>query len=158
MLTGRYPLHFGIYSNADIDSHGVPTNFTLLPALPALETTTLPSGSGIAVNEQESIATQRGESSFLGMLQRLLDARIRARDSGSCGATVDGIHDRAHVGEYSTFVYAREAARILRITSHPRPIYLYLSFQAVQDHTSARTYAGMYENVSHPTMIVTIWQ
>ena len=33
MLTGRYPFHIGIYSNADIDSYGVPSNFTFLPAL-----------------------------------------------------------------------------------------------------------------------------
>lgn len=33
MLSGRYPFHTGIYSNADIDSYGVPVNFTLLPAL-----------------------------------------------------------------------------------------------------------------------------
>lgn len=33
MLSGRYPYHMGIYSNKDIESTGVPTNFTLLPAL-----------------------------------------------------------------------------------------------------------------------------
>ena len=33
ILTGRYPFNMGIYSNADIDSYGLPTNFTLLPTL-----------------------------------------------------------------------------------------------------------------------------
>ena len=32
-LTGRYPFRMGIYSNEDIDSNGVPTNFTFLPAV-----------------------------------------------------------------------------------------------------------------------------
>ena len=33
MLAGRYPFNMGIYENADIDSFGIPTNFTLLPEL-----------------------------------------------------------------------------------------------------------------------------
>ena len=33
MLAGRYPFNMGIYENADIDSFGTPTNFTLLPDL-----------------------------------------------------------------------------------------------------------------------------
>ena len=31
MLAGRYPFNMGIYENADIDSFGIPTNFSLLP-------------------------------------------------------------------------------------------------------------------------------
>ena len=33
MLTGRYPFRVGVYSNQDVDSYGVPSNFTLAPAL-----------------------------------------------------------------------------------------------------------------------------
>ena len=33
MLTGRYPFKVGVYSNQDVDSYGVPSNFTMAPAL-----------------------------------------------------------------------------------------------------------------------------
>ena len=33
MLTGRYPFRVGVYSNQDVDSYGVPSNFTMAPAL-----------------------------------------------------------------------------------------------------------------------------
>ncbi len=33
MLTGRYPFHFGVYSNQDINNYGIPANFTYLPEI-----------------------------------------------------------------------------------------------------------------------------
>ena len=32
-MSGRYLFHFGVYSNQDINSNGVPTNFTFIPAI-----------------------------------------------------------------------------------------------------------------------------
>eukprot|EP00037_Helgoeca_nana_P023402 m.242615 g.242615 ORF g.242615 m.242615 type:complete len:706 (+) comp26340_c0_seq1:1750-3867(+) len=33
LMSGRYPFHFGFYNNQDANDYGIPTNFTLLPAL-----------------------------------------------------------------------------------------------------------------------------
>ena len=32
-MTARYPFHFGFYNNQDANDYGVPTNFTMLPAV-----------------------------------------------------------------------------------------------------------------------------
>eukprot|EP00911_Craspedida_sp_UC1_P000300 UC1_evm1s229 len=32
LMTGRYPSHFGFFTNQDANDYGVPTNFTMLPA------------------------------------------------------------------------------------------------------------------------------
>lgn len=31
LMTGRYPFHYGFYSNQDANDYGVPLNYTFLP-------------------------------------------------------------------------------------------------------------------------------
>lgn len=198
ILTGRYPFHMGIYSNADIQSYGVPTNFTFLPALlkqlggysthamcvhPTWTCTCLQvlhtfsvdvcgacltsashallfrSGKWhVGFRSEGQTPTRRGFDTFFGFWRCCSDYYKHGfvEDGGATdqtNATAAGglVADHGHQGEYSTFLYAREAVRIIRDHRlRATPLYLYLAFQAVHGpYQAPEHYLRMYANVSH---------
>ena len=147
LLAGRYPFRMGIYENADIDTYGMPINFTLLPELlRRAGYSTHAVGKWHAGYRTEAMApTRRGFDSFFGYwhccsdyfahtfpdlvpsvsTQPLLDLARATRGGGPPSA------DFGCAGEYSTFLYANESTRIIRAHDARRSLYLYLAFQAV---------------------------
>ena len=134
MLTGRYPFHFGIYSNHDIDSFGTPTNFSMIPALLKKAGNYATHAVGkwhCGYRSEGMMPTNRGFDTFLGYWRCCSDYWKHGLEEGIVDhvrATVtDGVHaDREHDGQYSTFVYADEAVRIIRNHPAERPLYVAL--------------------------------
>ncbi|KAL1518597.1 hypothetical protein AB1Y20_002885 [Prymnesium parvum] len=138
IMTGRYPFHVGVYSNVDVDTYGVPTNFTFLPEL-------LRRHAGYATHAvgkwhlgHRSVGmtpTYRGFDSFFGFWHCCSDYHTHTFPGGGLDLTrANGTQlatERGHAGEYSAAMYADVASAIIR--SHPRgvPLYLYLAFQSV---------------------------
>lgn len=146
LLAGRYPFQMGIYENADIDSNGLPANFTLLPELlrRAGFATHAVGKWHIGFRSESMTPTHRGFNTFFGFWHccsdyythtfpesprissiPMLDL-VRARRGGGPPRA-----DFGCAGQYSTLLFANESVRIIRAHDTTRPLYLYLSFQAV---------------------------
>ena len=102
--------------------------------------------------------TRRGFDTFFGFWRCCSDYYKHGfvEDGGATdqtNATAAGglVADHGHQGEYSTFLYAREAVRIIRDHRlRATPLYLYLAFQAVHGpYQAPEHYLRMYANVSH---------
>ena len=157
LLSGRYPFHMGIYSNADIDSHGVPSNFSFLPALLKRRgyATHAIGKWHVGYRTEAQTPTRRGFDSFFGFWRCCSDYWLHGDKDGTIdqtnGTAANGlVADRGHQGEYATQLYAREAARILKSHSPAaKPIYLYLAHQAVHGpYQAPEQFVRMYANVS----------
>ena len=109
----------GIYSNADIDSHGVPSNFSFLPALLKRRgyATHAIGKWHVGYRTEAQTPTRRGFDSFFGFWRCCSDYWLHGDKDGTIDQTnataANGlVADRGHQGEYATQLYAREAARI----------------------------------------------
>lgn len=155
-MTGRYPFHFGFYTNQDANEYGVATNFTMLPELlgKAGYATHMIGKWHLGYRSEELTPTRRGFESHLGYYWHGEDYFTHVRDL-ACGppgvdfsnATADmplasTWPARGFDGEYSAYIYAAEAGRVIRAhaSKHTvgagaaavtRPLYLYLPFQNV---------------------------
>lgn len=164
ILSGRYPFSMGIYENADVDSAGVPTNFTFLPELlrRAGWRTHAVGKWHVGFRSNGLTPTSRGFDSFLGTWHCCTDyykhtyfgdhavampvmdlARSRA-PGGQLSA------DYGSVGQYSTLLYANETARIIRAHEKPMGLYVYLAFQAVHGPNQVPEYFAARYNAAHP--------
>ena len=162
ILAGRYPFSMGIYENADIDSAGTPTNFTLLPELlhRAGFATHAVGKWHVGFRTNAMAPTSRGFDSFIGTWHCCSDhyrytfpgdhavpepvhALSRANQRGGSVTA-----DFASVGAYSTEFYANESVRIIRSHRDPnRGLYLFLSFQAVHGpYQVPEQYAAKYNS------------
>jgi arylsulfatase I/J len=168
ILTGRYPFHMGIYENADIDTAGVPANFTLLPELlqRAGFATHCVGKWHVGFRTMAMTPTARGFDTFLGTwhcctsyyehhffgdstVPRPVLALARATRRG---APPQAEYDRS--GQYSTEMYANESVRIIQAHDKRRGLYLYLAFQAVHGpYEVPEAYACRY-NRRHPRQFI----
>ena len=162
ILSGRYPFSMGIYENADIDSAGTPTNFTLLPELlhRAGFATHAVGKWHVGFRTNAMAPTSRGFDSFIGTWHCCSD-HYRYTFPGD-RAVPEPVHalsranqrggpvtaEFASVGAYSTELYANESVRIIRSHRDPnRGLYLFLSFQAVHGpYQVPEQYADKYSS------------
>ena len=151
MLTGRYPFRVGVYSNQDVDSYGVPSNFTMAPALlrELGDYATHAIGKWhLGFRSPELTPTWRGFDSFFGYWHCCASGYEHRRFAHGKDLYLDLTNATGkrlrpalgHDGRYSAFLYADEASRIIRHHDVRRPLYLYLSFQSVHgpDEVPAR--------------------
>eukprot|EP00041_Stephanoeca_diplocostata_P017392 m.349118 g.349118 ORF g.349118 m.349118 type:complete len:661 (+) comp20685_c0_seq1:183-2165(+) len=158
MLTGRYPFHFGVYSNQDINSNGIPANFTYTPQI-------LKDGGGYLTHAvgkwhngfrmKEMAPTYRGFDSYFGYWHCCSDYWTHSLGGVINQANCSGnsfVADFNTQGNYSAFLYAAETGRI--IDEHPveKPLYLYLPFESVHGPIEAPpNYVAMYDGKVNDT-------
>ena len=161
MLTGRYPFRVGVYSNQDIDSHGVPSNFTMLPALLKQLGHYATHAVGkwhLGFRSPELTPTWRGFDSFFGYWHCCsagYERRVfpHGNDWFLDLANATGKRLRpalGHDGRYSAFLYADEAIRIIRRHNPRRPLYLYLAFQSIHGPNAVPARFSQLYAARHP--------
>jgi len=145
MMTGRLPFTYGYYENPS-DDGGIPTNYTLLPAvLKARSYRTHAIGKWhCGFRTPAHVPTSRGFDSFMGFwhwgeeyLDHMFppyykDAKCRGVDFvNSTGKGVAAVTSMN--GTLSTQVYLAEFERIVRAHPGSAPLYVYLAFQNAHD-------------------------
>jgi arylsulfatase B len=97
---------------------------------------------------KEMTPTYRGFDTFFGYWHCCSDYWTHSLDNwidqtNASGASL--IPDFGHQQEYSAFLYAREAARLISLHPPSRPLYLYLPFESVHGPIEAPDqYVGLY--------------
>ena len=155
MLTGRYQIHTGL-------QHGV-----IFPAQPnsiPLDETTIAeklSESGYKTHlvgkwhngyyKKECMPTYRGFDSYFGFLNGGEDYYTHVLSSGGWSGYDLRRNETVSTkekGEYSTFLFAKEAQEVIANHDSSSPLFLYLAFQAVHSPLQVpEQYIQQYEGV-----------
>jgi len=108
VMTGRYPFHIGIYSNADVDAAGVPTNFSFLPELLRRHGNYATHAVGkwhLGWRAREMTPTHRGFDSFFGFWHCCSDYFAHTSPAGGLDLTRA---NASMVGFFSASTYAHQ--------------------------------------------------
>lgn len=146
LLTGRYAYNVGMndYGGGSAyreERSAVPSSFSMLPRL--LKTTgyiTHQVGKWhLGYFKRASLPTGRGFDSSFGFLCGASTHDTRgSQTKHTCGLSVTDLYNSSRIANdtayatnrvYSTFMYAREAARLIEAHDQSRPFFLYMAFQ-----------------------------
>lgn len=148
LLTGRLPIHHGIYGALKVDSKfGLPLDERTLPqALHSAGYTTAICGKWHLGEFQPAYRpTQRGFDHQYGLWYGQVDYFTHER-----GGRIDWYRDDKPCDEkgYSTHLIAKEAARIIAEQPKDKPLFLYVPFNAVHaPYQVPESYTAPYKNL-----------
>ncbi len=148
LLTGRLPIHHGIYGALKVESKfGLPLDERTLPqALHTAGYTTAICGKWhLGEFAPPYRPRQRGFDHQYGLWYGQIDYFTHRR-----GGRVDWYRDDKPLDEpgYSTFLIAKEAARIIKEQPKDKPLFLYIPFNAVHGPFQVpESYVEPYKNM-----------
>jgi len=152
LMTGRYPMRYGLQVGVvrPWAQYGLPLEERTLPqALKEAGYTTAICGKWHLGHFQPAyLPTQRGFDHQYGHYNGALDYFTHVRDGGLDWHRDDKVcRDEG----YSTFLVAKEAARLLREQPKDKPFFLYVPFNAVHaPHQVPDKYKEPYTNLPEP--------
>lgn len=155
LMTGRYPMHTGIYNVVNPQGKGLRgplplAECTLADALHAAGYTTAISGKWhLGSDTPEHWPRRRGFDSQYGLMGGAIDYFTHAAGDKKIGA-FDWWRDDVAAEDtgYSTHLLAKEACRVIRAQPKDKPLFLYVAPNAVHGPLDApeeykKPYAGM---------------
>jgi arylsulfatase A-like enzyme len=152
LMTGRYPMRHGLQTGVvrPWAQYGLPLEERTLPqALKAAGYTTAICGKWhLGHCRPEYLPTRRGFDHQYGHYNGALDYFTHVRDGGFDWHRDDRVcRDEG----YSTFLVAREAARLIREQPKDKPLFLYVAFNAVHaPHQVPESYKAPYTHLAEP--------
>jgi arylsulfatase A-like enzyme len=152
LMTGRYPMRHGLQVGVvrPWAQYGLPLEERTLPqALKEASYTTALCGKWHLGHFQPAyLPTRRGFDHQYGHYNGALDYFTHIRDGGFDWHRDDRVcRDEG----YSTFLVAREAARLIREQPKDKPLFLYVPFNAVHSpHQVPEKYKAPYANLKEP--------
>lgn len=146
LMTGLYPIHIGLQHDViyTYEPRGLPLNHTLLPEyLRTLGYTTHAVGKWhLGFFRKEYTPTYRGFDSHFGYWGGKEDYYDHTQQMGEMWG-LDFHHNMQSitdmVGQYSTELFADEAAKIILKHNASKPLFLYVAYQAVHSANSYDT-------------------
>jgi arylsulfatase A-like enzyme len=152
LMTGRYPMRYGLQTGVvrPWAQYGLPLEERTLPqALKEAGYTTAICGKWhLGHCRPEYLPTRRGFDHQYGHYNGALDYFTHIRDGGFDWHRDDRVcRDEG----YSTFLVAREAARLIREQPKDKPLFLYVAFNAVHaPHQVPESYKAPYTHLAEP--------
>ena len=165
LLSGRYQIHTGL-------QHGIiwPTQANALPKdIPTIAEKLKDHGYAthmvgkwhIGFYKREYIPTERGFDSFYGYLTGGENYYQHINGEGFPGTNCShfkGYDMRENEkiawnasGQYSTFLFAQQAEKIITNHNHSKPLFLFLAFQAVHNPLQVpEQYSQQYKHIKNP--------